>query len=155
MEYALLVLTGINLAGLVLVFLFIKKQLLLLRRDIPRDVKEVQALLSQTLDKMGEMEKQFEEVKFLEKKLFDFLPGCIQKMATVRFNALSDVGGEQSFALALLDGKDNGVILSSLYGRGEFRLYAKPITEGKSKFTLSGEEQQALDTAKRGLLAAS
>lgn len=74
---------------------------------------------------------------------------CVQKVSLVRFNAFQDVGGEQSFALALLDAKDNGVILSSLLSRTESRTYSKAVTAGKSEQVLSQEEQEALSRAIR------
>lgn len=75
------------------------------------------------------------------------LASCIRKVGVVRFNAFDDVGGEQSFALVLLDARGNGVAVSSLYGRQESRLYAKAISGGEPERTLSDEERQALDKA--------
>lgn len=74
----------------------------------------------------------------------------LQKSATIRFNAFPDTGSDLSFAIALLDGKDNGVVLSSLYGRSESRIYAKPIQGGKSTYALSDEEKEALAKAAGG-----
>lgn len=71
----------------------------------------------------------------------------IQKVASVRFNPYSDTGSNQSFALALLDANDSGVILLSLHGRDGTRMYVKPVTNGKSRYDLSGEERQALEEA--------
>lgn len=71
----------------------------------------------------------------------------IQKSATVRFNAFPDTGSDLSFAIALLNAQDNGVVLSSLYGRSESRMYAKPITGGASTYALSDEEKAAIAKA--------
>lgn len=71
----------------------------------------------------------------------------IQHVGMVRFNPFSDSGGNQSFALALLDGKDSGVVVSSLYARDGVRIYAKPIVSGKSTYRLTTEEEQALLSA--------
>lgn len=71
----------------------------------------------------------------------------VQKTATIRFNAFPDTGSDLSFAIAMLDGYDNGVVLSSLYGRSESRVYAKPIQSGKSTYALSDEEKEALARA--------
>ena len=57
------------------------------------------------------------------------------------------MGGKQSFALALLDCKGDGVVLSSLYGREESRVYAKPVKGGLSEYTLSKEEEAAVQQA--------
>jgi hypothetical protein len=74
---------------------------------------------------------------------------CVQKLGLVRFNAFENIGGEQSFALAVMDAQNNGVLLSSLLSRTESRTYAKAITAGKSEQALSQEEQQALSQAMR------
>lgn len=70
------------------------------------------------------------------------------KLAMVRFNPFKDVGGDQSFALAILDGKDNGVTISSLYTRQGAQVYCKSIIAGKSeKHPLTKEEEQAIKLA--------
>lgn len=74
---------------------------------------------------------------------------CIQRVGILKFNAFDDVGGEQSFALALLDANNNGVLLSSLFTRTESRTYAKAIAAGRSEQPLSKEEQVALSRAMR------
>lgn len=74
----------------------------------------------------------------------------IQKVGMLRFNAFSDMGGEQSFALALLDKNNAGVVISSIYGRDDARTYAKPIKSGTSTYKLSQEERNAIDKAING-----
>ncbi|HUV73486.1 MAG TPA: DUF4446 family protein [Anaerolineae bacterium] len=71
----------------------------------------------------------------------------MQRLGLVRFNAFEGIGGEQSFAIALLDEAGDGFVLSSLQGRDESRLYAKPITKWDSTYTLSVEENQAIARA--------
>ena len=72
----------------------------------------------------------------------------LQHVGLVRFNPFSDTGGNQSFALALLDGLQNGFVISSLHARNETRLFVKTIRSGKSeKHELSTEEQQAIQEA--------
>lgn len=70
-----------------------------------------------------------------------------QKSGIVRYSAFSDIGSDLSFSVALLDGKNSGVVLSSLYGRSESRVYAKPVRHGVSTYQLSDEEQQAIRRA--------
>lgn len=72
-----------------------------------------------------------------------------QKMGILRFNPFSETGGEQSFALALLDRNESGVVLLSLHSREGTRIYAKPIKNGKSRYNLSKEELQALEEARK------
>lgn len=70
-----------------------------------------------------------------------------QKISIVRFNPFGDTGGDQSFALAVLDAHDSGYVLSSIHGRQGTRVYVKPIDFGKSRYTLSDEERQAMTQA--------
>lgn len=69
------------------------------------------------------------------------------RMALVRFNPFEDTGGNQSFALALLDGRGDGFVVSSLHARAGTRVYAKAIAGGSSEAALSDEESEALRQA--------
>ncbi|HST04575.1 MAG TPA: DUF4446 family protein [Chloroflexia bacterium] len=81
------------------------------------------------------------------------LKGSVQHVGLIRFNPFQETGGDQSFALAMLDGRGDGVVISSLHSRAMTRFYAKPIKGGASPVSLSDEEaqavQQALDTNRR------
>lgn len=70
-----------------------------------------------------------------------------QKISVVRFNPFGDTGGDQSFALAVLDAHNSGYVLSSIHARAGTRVYVKPIDYGQSKYTLSKEEKQAYEQA--------
>jgi hypothetical protein len=73
----------------------------------------------------------------------------IGRVGLVRFNPFSDTGGSQSFTLALLDGHDNGLVMTSLYARTGNRWYIKEVVSGKGKeLALSKEEQTAIQKAK-------
>ena len=65
----------------------------------------------------------------------------------VRFNPYADAGGDQSFALAVVNEHKNGFVLSSLFHRDGTRIYAKPLASGKSTYALSAEEQEAIEQA--------
>jgi hypothetical protein len=78
------------------------------------------------------------------------LQNCFQRMGIVRYDAFPDVGGEQSFSVALLDMQGNGLILSGLHSRHDVRIYAKPLSGGVSPVTLTEEERQAIASAKAG-----
>ena len=68
-------------------------------------------------------------------------------VGVVRYDAFEDVGGSQSFALAVYDDLGNGAIINSLVGRTDCRVYCKPLVGGKSDRSLSKEELQAMDRA--------
>ncbi len=69
-----------------------------------------------------------------------------QKMGFVKFSPFGEAGN-LSFGLALLDDRNNGVILQSFHGREGTRVYAKDIKNGKTKAKLTEEEKQALEQA--------
>ena len=78
------------------------------------------------------------------------IDSCIQKVGIVRYNAFSDTGSDLCFALALLDFENNGVVINGVYSRDNTTTtYAKPVERGTSKYTLSKEEQEAIEQAKR------
>jgi hypothetical protein len=72
----------------------------------------------------------------------------LQKIGFLRFNPFDDAGGNMSFVLALLDGQDDGVVISSLHGRDGTRVYAKSVKAGGSESKLTEEEEQAIKDAK-------
>jgi hypothetical protein len=74
----------------------------------------------------------------------------IQHIGLVRYNPFEDTGSDQSFAIALLDDDRDGVVLSSLHGRANTRIFAKPVTDGASAHNLSDEETQAIRIALSG-----
>ena len=75
--------------------------------------------------------------------------GHVQKVGMVRFNPFKEIGGDHSFSLAVLDGKDTGIVITGLHTRERTRIYAKVIKEGKSEFDLSDEEKKALASAQK------
>ncbi len=72
---------------------------------------------------------------------------AVQRVGLVRFNPFEDTGGDQSFAVALLDARGDGIVLSSLFARRETRVFAKPIQGGKSTHVLTAEESRAIELA--------
>jgi hypothetical protein len=75
---------------------------------------------------------------------------AVQYVGVVRFNPFEDTGGNQSFALALLDSKRDGIVVSSLHSRQNTRVYLKAIVGGRSETALSDEESEALRKASPG-----
>jgi len=69
-------------------------------------------------------------------------------LGLVRYDAFEDVGGSQSFALAVYDENGDGAILTSIVGRTDCRVYAKPLVKMRSERKLSQEEQRAISEAR-------
>lgn len=74
--------------------------------------------------------------------------GSLQNVGFVRFNAFPDVGSELSYALAVVDGKGDGFVVSSIYSREEVRTYAKAVSGFETDKETSEEERRALGIAK-------
>ena len=74
----------------------------------------------------------------------------LQHIGMVRYNPFDDTGSDQSFAIALLDDRRDGVVISSLHGRANTRIFAKPVTDGTSPHNLSDEESEAIRIAVEG-----
>ena len=68
-------------------------------------------------------------------------------LGVVRYDAFEDVGGAQSFALALYDDEGDGAVLNSLVGRTDCRVYCKSLAGGKPDRSLSKEEESAVERA--------
>ena len=114
---------------------FLKK-----KKKEPKNLKEILAQFK-ILEK--NFEKLSQELERLKKESHFF----IQKIGIVRYNPFSEVGGNQSFSVALLDKKNNGLVITSLYTREGNRVYAKPIENGRSQYFLSEEEKEAISKA--------
>ena len=74
----------------------------------------------------------------------------IQRVGLLRFNPFDDTGGNQSFALALLNDQGDGVVISSLHSRETTRIYGKPVKNfAEDGFEFSAEESHAIEGAKK------
>ena len=75
------------------------------------------------------------------------IEGSVRRVALLRYDAFEDVGGRLSFSCAMLDEHGTGVVLTSINGRQETRVYAKPVAAGTSTYNLSAEEEEAIRLA--------
>ena len=93
------------------------------------------------------MDEKYSAVVNILKDLNGNMEKCVQKVGVVRYNPFDEVGGNLSYAVAILDSKNNGVVLNGIHSRTGSFTYAKPIELGVSEYTLSDEEQEALTKA--------
>lgn len=114
------------------------------------DGKDLKEDLDRYMNTVKNTEKEIKDVKKYCKDLSNQLEGCTQKIGIVRYNAYKDTGSDLSFALALLDEKNNGVVLNGIYSREMSNIYAKPIIDGKSTYTLTSQENDAIYQAING-----
>lgn len=141
---ALLVLVALNAFLFFYSYKINKRFDLLLEKGKLKDLKEV---LFKQIDKTKNQEEAINGVIARVKNLENISEKTFQKIGVVRFNPFNNLGGNQSFAIALLDRQDNGFVISSLFIKEGSRVYAKLIKEGKSEHSLSSEEQEALKRA--------
>lgn len=103
-------------------------------------------------NKRGDFREKFEEILSEIRWVRDFkkqTDGYFQKMALKRYNPYEDTGGNQSFSISILDGKNNGVVITSLHSRVGTRVFAKPVKGGKEEnFQFSQEEKEVIEQAK-------
>ena len=104
-------------------------------------------VLGAHLDRVFELGREVNRLGARTGRLETAVPRAFQRVGLVRFNPFEDTGGNQSFALALLDADGNGWVLSSLHARTGTRLYAKAVRGGRSDGALSDEETEAIKQA--------
>ncbi len=110
-------------------------------------VDNLEELLLKQVKQVNQNASDIQKLSQFAQKISDTTDICIKKVVLMRFNPFDDTGGDQSFALALLDSFDNGVVISSLHSREGTRVYAKPIAKGQTKYHLSDEEKTVLQKA--------
>lgn len=142
--YILLALAAYVVISAVFIVYLWKRIQTIFRGKNAADLEELLGDIAHSADTiMASQERIEQRIDSVDEKLSH----AVQHVGVVRFNPFDDAGGDQSFALALLDACDTGVVVSSLYSREGTRLYAKPIVRGKSKYRLTEEENDALANA--------
>jgi hypothetical protein len=107
----------------------------------------LEAVLRAHLDKVDAVSNELDEIAARLAVLEGAQRRAFQRVGLVRYNPFEETGGNQSFALALLDGRGDGWVLSSLHARSGTRVYAKAIKAGRADGALSEEETAALAQA--------
>ncbi|TYP57418.1 DUF4446 family protein [Thermosediminibacter litoriperuensis] len=126
----------------------ISKKYAAMMRDV--NGKNLEAVLMEYMDSVARVTSDISELKDQVKALEKESLAAVQKVHIKRYNAFDDMGGNLSFSVAFLNGHNSGVIISSIYGREESRVYLKPIVNGNSTYTLSPEEKEVLEKAVSG-----
>ncbi|MBU1178609.1 DUF4446 family protein [Patescibacteria group bacterium] len=144
--FILLALLGWSLYLTVIVLKHVKE-----KKQLIKDVqaKGVRGLLEENMREVKKVDERLAELNKIAAGLEKLANLSISRVGLVRFNPFHDTGSNQSFSVALLNSHSNGVILSSLHGRQETRVYSKPVVGGKSEYNLTEEEQEAINQAQR------
>ena len=109
--------------------------------------RNLEEMLLEKVDSIEEVKEISKKVISEYERLEEKMKECIQKVTIMRYKAFEDVGSDLSFSIAMLDDKNDGVILTGIYGRQESTTYAKPIDKGISRYDLSEEELYVLNEA--------
>lgn len=109
--------------------------------------KTLEGTVAEHAEKIATLENNSEDLSKTLEALGNEFFYAVQRVGIVRFNPFANTGGDQSFAVALLDRNDNGIVISSLYSNERQLVYAKPIENGKSTYNLTKEEKEALSRA--------
>jgi len=108
---------------------------------------DLEEVIFEILKREKNNEKAIKEIYEKIQNIDSRLLNSIQKVGILRYNPYKEIGGNQSFSIALLDEKQNGFILTSYHQRGGTRVYLKPIEGGRSEFTLTEEEKEVINKA--------
>ncbi len=133
------------LMGLLRIHKLAKRQAMMLRGV---DGESLEALLIDYSKNTAAFQSNLQAALTMGEANSTALPQSFRRVGLHRYDAFTNVGGQQSFSLALLDEEANGVVISGLYSRQDMRVYAKPVLKGRSEITLTPEEQRAISTAK-------
>ncbi len=146
LQIAFFVLTGILfLIGSVWAFVTEKRLQRFFMGKKAKDLEDTIVTLEDNIEKLQKAKENIEkEISVINTKLKKSIRG----LETIRFNPFPDQGGNQSFAIGMLNEEGDGLVVSSLYSRERMSVFAKPVKNGKSEYELTAEEKEALSKAK-------
>lgn len=110
----------------------------------------LQEILAQHFVRVDGLEDRLAQAEENINTLHNIQLGAVQRMGLVRYDAFSDMGGELSFALALLNEHSDGIVVSTITGRADSRTYAKQVHGGRAAIQPSAEETAAIKQAMGG-----
>lgn len=105
---------------------------------------DIDTLLTDTLSELRQAKSDINDLDKRSREMREQMRGCLQRVKVKRYDAFDAMGGEMSYSILLADENNDGIILTSIYGRQESRSYAKAIKGGKSSHQLADEEKELL-----------
>ena len=132
--------------NVVLTFLFFRNSKKT-KQFFETDKGNIYELLVSSINHSKKVEAHSAQIEKELARIGDIIKNSFQKTAIVRYNPFKDTGGNQSFSLAILDLDNNGFIITSMHSRESSRVYAKPVTKGRSTHNLSAEEIEVFSEA--------
>ncbi len=112
-----------------------------------KDAESLEDIIIDQIKEIEELKIQEKNNKDIQKTLTRSVKSSFQKFGMVKYNAFKGMGGNLSFAIALLDVNNTGFILNSVHSREGCYLYIKMIEKGETDILLGSEEKEALEQA--------
>lgn len=109
--------------------------------------ENINEMIQKYIKDVENIKKENQEIEDYCQKLDEESKETLKKIGLIRYNAYKDTGSNLSFALAILNERNTGIVLNGLYGRDTSNIYSKPVIEGKSEYALSKEEEEAIKKA--------
>ena len=149
--YIMIGLSGITLLSIILLIISLCK-LKKLRRRVDaltrgKDTESMEDIMLNFFERIESLENHEKDVDADIKLIKETLKNTYQKTALVKYDAFREMSGALSYSLALLDQKNDGILISSMYSREGCYTYAKDVVNGECKINLSEEETEALKQA--------
>jgi hypothetical protein len=105
----------------------------------------VEELLINIQEKLNHQEKQTTGITSKIESIRETIKKMKSKVGIHRYNAFGDSGSDLSFSVAVLDDYEDGILLTGIHSREQTYMYAKPIQNGQSAYSLSPEEKEAIN----------
>jgi hypothetical protein len=152
--YIVLGLAGVTLISLIISIVAVCKAAGLKKKYkvfmAGEDGKSVEKLVREHLDSIEEMQKNVSQNGKAIDDIYDKMQYAFQKVGIVKYDAFHEMGGKLSFALCLLDKKNNGCVVNVMHSNNGCFAYIKEIVNGESYIELGDEEKKAVDEAVAG-----
>ncbi len=150
--------TGAAALGIVLFFVFLLLffQVRRIKKDLSslfsgKKAADLESVILKQKESIDELDREVQELYDVAERLYLLGQESLHKSEILRFNPFKEVGGNHSFTVALLNGKNTGFVLSSLHTREGTRVYAKPVVSGAEhkEYPFTTEEKQVIATASK------
>lgn len=152
-EWIMTIVLGVVVLGLAVWLTVLQVRFSRLRKQYERMMGGVEGAnleqaLTEHIDRVQQACSSVAELQMETQRIDRTLQHTMQWTGVVRFNPFRYTGGDQSFAWAIADSQGNGIVLSSLHTRESTRVYAKPLHNWESQYSLTEEEQEAITRAR-------
>jgi hypothetical protein len=111
------------------------------------DGSSLEHALEKSLAGQERLEAELAEARARIESLETKMKSAKRYIGLIKYDAFEDIGGSQSFSLAIYDEEGNGAVVTSQVGREVCRVYGKTLFKGRAERHLSQEEERAIEAA--------